>query len=211
MAPLITKLYKKMKIVTLLITCLLTILSSPVHSAENISGIWSATNRTKGGLGSQWTFFENGDISLTFGALVDFKYEIKNNFILTHMTEGKILKEEFNITGDILTIKSEDSQKSKVMKWAGIPADIKQPLIGNWTYPHQTGQTALMRYTRGGLAQLSVPFIVENGKYSIQDNQVIVNFRNKEPIVYSFTRNNNQLSLKDSKTNEVTELELLKY
>lgn len=200
-----------MKIVTLLLICLLNILPAPVYSAENITGIWSATQRTKGGLGSQWIFFEGGDISLTFGALVDFRYEIKDKFILMHMTEDKIVKEEFNISGDTLTIKSEDSQEPQVMKWAGIPADIKQPLIGNWTFPHYTGQTALMRYTRGGLAQLSVPFIVENGTYSIQGNQVIITLRKKEPRAYSFTRNNKQLTLNDSKTQEVTELELLEY
>lgn len=200
-----------MKIVTLLIICLLNILSAPAFSAENITGIWSATERTKGGLGSQWIFFENGDISLTFGALVDFKYEIKDNFIFTHLDEEKIIKEEFKISGVKLTIKNEESAESKVMTWAGIPADIKQPLIGDWTYPHYTGQTALMRYTRGGLAQLSVPFVVENGTYSIQGNKVVITFRNKEPRAYLFTRNEKELSLKDSTTNEVTELQILEY
>ena len=198
-----------MKTIALLIICL--IYPNSAYSAENITGIWSATNRTKGGLGSQWTFFESGDVSLTFGALVDYKYEINNKFILMYMDEGKIAKEEFLISGDTLTIKSEESQEPKVMKWAGIPADIKQPLIGNWTYPHYTGQTALMRYTRNGLAQLSVPFIVEDGTYSINGNQLVIMLRNKEPRAYSFTHTNKQLSLKDSKTNEVTELELLEY
>lgn len=200
-----------MKTIALLIICLINIFPNSAYSAGNITGIWSATSRTKGGLGSQWTFFESGDVSLTFGALVDFKYEINGNFILMHMDEGKITKEEFLISGNKLTIKNEKSQEPMVMEWAGIPADIKQPLIGNWTYPHHTGQTALMRYTRGGLAQLSVPFIVENGTYSIQGNQFVITLRNKEPRAYSFTRNNKQLSLKDSKTNEVTELELLEY
>jgi hypothetical protein len=184
---------------------------NPAYSEENIIGIWSATTRTKGGLGSQWSFFESGDVSLTFGALVDFKYEIKDNFINTHMSEGKIKKEELIISGNTLTIKSEKSHNPKVMKWAGIPTEVKQPLIGNWTYKHYTGQTALMRYTRGGLAQLSVPFIVENGTYSMQDNQAVITLRNKEPRVYSLTRKNKILSLKDSKTNEVIELELLEY
>jgi len=200
-----------MKTIALLLICLINILPSPVCSEENITGIWSATNRTKGGLGSQWTFFEGGDVSLTFGALVDFKYEIKNNFILMHISEDKITKEEFTISEGTLTIKSEDSQKPMVMKWAGAPAETNHPLIGNWTYQHYTGQTALKRYTSHGLAQLSVPFIVENGTYSIQGNQVVIMLRNKEPRTYFFTRNNKQLSLKDSKTNEVTDLELLEY
>jgi hypothetical protein len=200
-----------MKKTILLLICLLNILPATVCSAENITGIWSATKRTKGGLGSQWIFFENGDISITFGALVDFKYEIKDNFILMHMSENKILKEQFIISGDTLTIQNEDSNEPTIMKWAGIPAEIKQPLVGDWTYPHHTGQIALMRYTRGGLAQLSVPFIVENGTYSIQDNQVVITIRNKEPRTYSFTHNNKQLSLNDSKTNEYSDLELLEY
>ncbi len=128
-----------------------------------------------------------------------------------HMSDDETVKEEFNISGDALTIKSEDSKKPKVMKWAGIPADINQPLIGNWTFPHDTGEIALMRYTRGGLAQLSVPFIVENGKYSTQGNEVVIHFRDKEPRAYLFIRNNKQLTLEDSKTKEVTELELLEY
>ena len=200
-----------MKLVTSLLICLLNILPEPSLSAENITGIWSATERTKGGLGSQWTFFENGIISLTFGALVDFKYEIEDNFILMHMAGDKEIKEEFNISGDTLTIKSENSPETQIMKWAGIPADIKQPLIGNWTYPHYTGQTALMRYTRGGLAQLSVPFVVENGTYSIRASQVVIAFRNKETKAYSFVRNKNKLTLEDLKTKEVTVLELLEY
>lgn len=197
--------------VALILICLINIFPNSVYSEENINGIWSATTRTKGGLGSQWTFFESGDVSLTFGALVDLKYELKNNFILMYMADDKVSKEEFTISRGTLTIKTENSQEPKVMKWAGVPAKTNHPLIGNWTYPHYTGQTALMRYTSHGLAQLSVPFIVENGLYSIQGNQVVIKLRDKEPRAYFFKRNNNQLSLQDSKSYEITDLELLEY
>ena len=200
-----------MKTIGLLLIFAINLLPAPAYSQDEIIGIWSASNRTKGGLGSQWTFFRNGNVSLTFGALVDFKYEIQNNYILMHMSKDKIVKEEFTISGDTLTIKSEEYKEPKVMKRAGIPADTKQPLIGNWTYPHYTGQTAFMRYTSHGLAQLSVPFIVESGTYSSEGNRIVIRLHNKEPRTYLFTRNNMKLSLKDSKTKEISDLELLEY
>lgn len=38
--------------------------------------MWSSSSRTKGGLGPQWIFTQAGNATHTFGALVDFKYEV---------------------------------------------------------------------------------------------------------------------------------------
>jgi hypothetical protein len=189
-------------------------------SDESVEGIWSAVVRTKGGLGSQWTFLPKGEVSYTFGALVDFKYEIEDDYIkmrlieTTEETKNDTITERFTITKNTLTVVNNNSSEKQIMEWAGIPSPPKtktHPIVGNWTYTHYTGQPALMRYSSKGIVQLTVPFTVENGSYSREGGKITVKFHNEEPVEYTVKRNGNGLILKNPKETKETELQLFEY
>ena len=58
------------------------------HASTDLTGIWSAVVRTRGGLGAQMIFTATEAIS-TFGALVDFNYKIDGTLIkMTSMEPG---------------------------------------------------------------------------------------------------------------------------
>jgi hypothetical protein len=94
---------------SLLLACLTLFSSSPAVAGDDVVGMWSSSSRTKGGLGSQRTFTEDGNVTNTFGALVDFKYEVNGSQVTMALLapDGSVKKEivtqEFLINGDTLT------------------------------------------------------------------------------------------------------------
>src|SRR5262245_36736220 len=78
-------------------------------AAVDVTGIWSAAVRTRGGLGAQMMFTATDAIS-TFGALVDFKYVLDGTLIkMTSMqprdqAPAETISQEFKIEGDKMTL-----------------------------------------------------------------------------------------------------------
>src|SRR5438874_10649983 len=92
---------------------------APALADDSVVGIWSQVSRTKGGLGSQWVFTKEGTCTYTFGALVDFKYEIEGNRLkMTLLQSGanEVSTEEILIEGDTLTENPKTPERKQVMK-----------------------------------------------------------------------------------------------
>ena len=132
------------------------------QATDDLIGIWSAQVRTKGGLGAQMTFTAAGDITSTFGALIDLKYEIdQDKFKMTiagpdERPMSTLIGREFKIDGDQLTINQGDLGPPQVMTRVGMPHRDAHPIVGDWSFTHSTGATAVQRFSRKGTAQLSV-------------------------------------------------------
>ena len=173
----------------------------PAFRDDEVVGIWSSASRTKGGLGSQWVFTKDGSATYTFGALVDFKYDIKGNH--TTMTllgpdqsvTKEVWLEEFSIDGAILTVNPRTPAGKQVMKRAGETYPGAHPIVGDWTYTHYTGGLALMRYSREGIAQLSVPFQTITGTYHINQGILAIAWRDQESVNSKFRREKSALVL----------------
>ena len=178
-----------------------------VSAEDSMVGIWSSLARTKGGLGSQWVFTKEGKVTHTFGALVDFKYEIKGNRIKTtfqgtDQTINEVTDEEFTIDGETLTLNPRTPDRKQVMKRAGKPYKGAHALVGVWTYTHYTGGPALMRYSREGIVQLSVPFRTLAGTYRINQGVLNIELADQKAITSKFKRDNNLLILTEGTTAE---------
>src|SRR5258705_11785924 len=93
----------------LFLSCLILLSSLPAVADDDLVGIWSSSSRTKGGLGPQWIFKKDGNLSHTFGALVDFKYEVNGSQIKMTLlapdrsATSEVSTQEFSIDGDMLT------------------------------------------------------------------------------------------------------------
>src|SRR5262245_17578955 len=129
-------------------------------AAIDLTGIWSAEVRSRGGLGPQM-IFTAVDATSTFGALVDFKYEIQGTLLKLSLmdphgpTPPDAITQEFKIEGDSMTVMIAGGQRL-VMTRVGAPHRDAHPIVGDWTYMHQTGIPALQRFSRNGITQLSV-------------------------------------------------------
>jgi hypothetical protein len=184
--------------------CLVFFGACPVFASDDVVGIWSSTTRTKGGLGPQWVFGKDGNAIHTFGALVDFKYEVLGNQIKMtllapdHSETREVSSQEFSIDGDTLIVNPLTPEKKQVMKRAGQPVKGAPALVGDWTYTHSTGGPALMRYSRSGIVQLSVPFQTHTGTYRIHQDTLSVTLRGQKPISAVVRREKEFLMLTDS-------------
>lgn len=187
-----------------LLTFLVFLGACPVFADDGVVGIWSSATRTKGGLGPQWIFEKDGKVIHMFGALVDFKYEVNSNQIKMTLlapdrSETKeVSTQEFSIDGDTLTVNPQTPEKKQVMRRATEPVKGAHSIVGDWTYTHYTGGQALMRYSRSGIVQLSVPFQTHTGTYRLRENTLSVTLRGQKPISSTIKREKDSLILTDS-------------
>jgi hypothetical protein len=79
------------------------------------------------------------------------------------------------------------------MKRGGEPYKGAHPIIGDWTYTHYTGGPALMRYSRAGIAQLSVPFQTHTGTYKINQGTLAIALHDQKQVNSNYRRENDYL------------------
>jgi hypothetical protein len=166
-------------------------------AAEDLIGIWSAEARTRGGLGGQIIFTATEAIS-TFGALIDFKYEIAGNrirFVQDPARPEASPLMEFTIAGDQLTLAQGLDGRPLVMTRTGAPFAGAHPIVGDWTYPHPAGAPAIQRFARNGAAQLRVVMQTVKGPYRTEKDSVTLQFQGRPPVKASFRREGNVLTL----------------
>jgi hypothetical protein len=171
-------------------------------AAIDVTGLWSAAVRTRGGLGAQMTFTET-EATSTFGALVDFKYEISGNLIkMTSMEprdpQNAEMTQEFKIEGDTMTV-TFGNGASQIMTRVGAPHRDAHPIVGDWAYQHQTGVPAVQRFSSKGIMQLSAPFVTYKGPYRIEGETMHIQFAGVPAVAITVQREGNRLTTRDEK------------
>jgi hypothetical protein len=176
--------------------------ASVAHAKDGeIMGTWAADARTKGGLGSMMVFSESGIVTTTFGALVDFTYEIDGQRIRTIYKKGKTgssdHEEEYKIVADTLIIDGEnpDPAMRLEMKRIGLVTPGTQPVVGVWQFMHYTGIPATWQYTTNGLAQLSVPMHTSRGRYTISGSNLSLTMDGESPTEFKIEIRGDSLTL----------------
>ena len=175
------------------------------QASTDLAGIWSAVVRTRGGLGAQMIFTATEAIS-TFGALVDFSYKIEGTLIkMTSMEPGAmpvVMAQEFKIDGNTLTITSS-AGPAVVMTRVGQPLPDADPIVGDWSFTHQTGVPAVQRFSRTGVTQLSVPFKTSKGPYRITGDTLHLAFEGAPATTFTVTRDGDRLTARDAQGREI--------
>ena len=104
--------------------------------------------------------------------------------------------------GDTLTENPLTPDRKQVMMRTGKPYKDAQPIIGEWTYKHYTGGPALMRYSRAGVVQLSVPFQTLTGTYRTNQGTLTITLGDQKTVSYKFKRDRDFLVLADGEGKE---------
>jgi len=162
------------------VAVLTLLVSVAAYGDPVIDGVWSSATRSKGGLGSQWVFTKNGTTTYSFGALVDFTYEIDGEHI--HMIllnefgvpTDNVTVQKFSAKDDTITIYREESGEDRIMERVGRSNPDSHPIVGVWTFTHFTGGPAILRYRKSGRGQLSVPFEYKTGIYQVNGDEISI-------------------------------------
>lgn len=175
----------------------------PAVAAESLAGLWSGTERTRGGLAPQWVLAPNGIATRSFGALVDYRYGIQGSRLsLTELDENhrptsKVTTQDFTLLGDALTMNPTKPEGRQLMKRVGQPFPGTHPIVGEWSFKHYSGGLAYMRFGRGGIAQLSVPFETATGTWSLEGDRLATQFKEKKPVASPWRLENGFLHFRE--------------
>lgn len=176
-------------------------------AAPDVTGLWSAAVRTRGGLGAQMAFTAT-DVTSTFGALVDFKYEIEGPRLKMASMEAReptppeAAAREFTIEADKLMIMIE-GKTAQIMTRVGLPHPGAHPIVGDWTHMHYTGVPAVQRFSRNGITQLSVPFRTHSGPYRLENDTAHIQFTGMPALALTLKREGDVLTTRDAQGKDI--------
>jgi hypothetical protein len=161
-----------------------------------IVGKWAADNRTKGGLGAMLIFARDGNVASTFGAIVDFKYQVEGDTIkMIFADSDEQVTERYEIIADKLIANPADPKKREERTRVEVAQAGTAPIVGLWQFKHYTGGIATMHYRSNGLGQLSVPMKTSKGHYKVEGHELTMEFEGEPTSKMTFEVSGEHLSL----------------
>jgi hypothetical protein len=169
---------KKSKISFSLVCSVLTLcfLSAEPLIAQNkslkqkklIVGEWFPLNTSKGGLGTGYTFNEDGMFISAMGAYVVFNYKLEKDTLISILPDEKEIKQKIEIINTKMIIGS-DGQNMELTRIEGVN---NTGIIGKWTGNHYTGSKQIIDFTASQKEFLSVPMRTKKGTYEMKDDLI---------------------------------------
>lgn len=165
-------------------------------------GRWESVNRSRGGLGSIIDFNADGSLTTTIGAIVDFTYEVNKGRLTTTYVDpqtGKIEKttNAIRFEGDTLVEKNGNGRGNDIRMTRQTAANPSEPLLGTWRYPHYSGSTAFVTFTKDGRRLLRVPLTVDAGTWVATSDQLTMQIAAREPITTTYHIDGDVLTIND--------------
>jgi hypothetical protein len=159
----------------------LGICTSTAHAqdvAPALVGRWDAVTRSTGGIGQIMELRADGSMTHWYAVMVEFTYVVQGSLLITSFapaTGGAVEQTttEIRFEGDVLIQKSAGSgglETRMDRKRPGGPQD--PPIVGVWSYPHDTGKTAFMLYTADGRLIFRLPIRAARGRWSVSGDQL---------------------------------------
>jgi len=152
-------------------------------------------------------FDANGTTTYTFGAVVDFQYNVQGDTISMTVVnpDGSkttdTLSQTFLLRQETLTLNPDKGQEQQVMRRSSASAS-SDPLIGEWTYTHYTGGPAFMRYSSRRSAQLTVPMKATKGTFRIEGTAVRIDLAGQGVMRATVSEDGKLLTVKDGQSRE---------
>ncbi|MES2995763.1 MAG: hypothetical protein V4733_03035 [Verrucomicrobiota bacterium] len=167
-----------------------------LHAEENpLLGRWGADVRSKGGLGALLVFEDNGTVTSTFGALVDFNYKADGKMITMSFNDAPDkVTQPYQISGDKMVVEPAHPENREERTRVGAAKPGTNPIVGLWKFKHDTGAVATVQYTSGGTGQLSVPMTTETGQYKVHGKIVTLEFKGRAEPTFTLTLAGNHLT-----------------
>jgi hypothetical protein len=169
---------KKNKISLLLVCSALTLCflstepsiaqSKSLKQEELIVGEWFPLNTSKGGLGTAYTFNEDGTFITAMGAYVVFNYKLEKDSLISIIPGEKEIKQKIEIKSTKMILGSNGQN----MEFTRIGGDNNAGIIGKWTGNHYTGSKQIIDFTSSQKEFFSLPMQTKNGTYEIKSDLI---------------------------------------
>lgn len=173
----------------------------PAHAATDVLGLWSSISKSKGGLGTQLNLSSDGSLTQIVGAVVDFRYEVREGKIAMTFESGeKAMTRAFELRDNALVFEPGKPSEQVMQRTSESPASAG--LVGEWNYQHYTGGPALLRYSTRNVGQLVVPMAMLRGRYDLDASRMKVTLEGQTAVPYDFRVEDDALTLRDESGKE---------
>jgi hypothetical protein len=188
----------------------------PVCADTNIVGDWASVSRSKGGIGTIWIFESNGKLTQIASAIVDFSYRTDDGHIIMvprindRVANDPPILNSFEFSEDVktLTLSPDGTSNKKVLQRVGAVVDDTKPIVGEWSFTHDSGALASMRFSRRGEVQLRVLLKSTSGAYSFTDGKLTATLPGRSVMEFSVESKGDRISLQG---NQGPSLQLVKF
>lgn len=181
-------------------------------------GRWESVVRSTGGLGQVMEFRPDGTMTQWTAVLVELTYQVHGPLLLTfyrHPGSGATETQAAGIRfeGDVMIQKDPQGggETRLTRRRAGGPQDA--PIVGVWSTPHETGQTAFLLYTSDGRVVFRLPIRADRGRWTASGDQLTLASGPSAPTTVRYTVQGDRLVLVDSLSKQTvySRAEVLEY
>jgi len=181
-------------------------------------GRWESVVRSTGGIGQVIEFRPDGTMTQWTAVLVELTYQVHGPLLLTlyrHPGSGATETQAAGIRfeGDAMIQKDPQTggETRLTRKRAGGPQDA--PIVGVWSTPHETGQTAFLLYTSDGRVVFRLPIRADRGRWSASGDQLTLASGPSSSTIVRYAVQGDRLVLIDSLGKQIvyTRAEVLEY
>jgi len=181
-------------------------------------GRWESVARSAGGLGQVLEFRPDGSMTRWIAVLVELTYQVHGPLLLSfyrHPGSGATETQAAGIRFEGNVMIQRDPQTGAetrlTRKRAGGPQDM--PIVGVWTTPHETGQTAFLLYTADGRVVFRLPIRAERGRWSWSSDQLTMDLGPSTTSTVRYQVQGDRLALIDSqnKQTQFSRAEVIDY
>lgn len=177
------------------------------HSADTTSGLigrWEAVTRSHGGLGQIIEFQGDGSMVHWFAAMVDATYRLEGARLIESFTDGgtggvRKIAPEVRFEGSELIQKDPISGEELRMTRQGAAGPQGAPIVGVWSFPHDTGVTAFVMFTPDGRMIFRLPIRADRGRWSVSGDRLAMGLSAPEMTRYRYELQGDALILTDEK------------
>jgi len=196
------QLFSQGLVVTWLFTLVMISPSTASLSAQEVSivGKWESVTRSRGGIGSTLDFHSDGTVSLTPGAMLDLNYRLDGTRLVMSFTDpgsGEVSENTVNvhISGDsMMQSDPESGQEIRLVRAQAARTDTL-PIVGTWSFTHQTGGIAFQIFTADGNMHLRVPARTDRGTYVISADSLTIIIEGQDPRQVRYAIDGTKLTL----------------
>ena len=195
--------------------------TQPVHSADTTSGLigrWDSVTRSRGGIGQIIEFQADGSIVLWAAAMVEATYRLEGARLIESYTDGGTggrgtIEAEVRFEGSEVIQKDPISGEEVRMARQGPAGPQGAPIVGVWSFPHETGVTAFMMFTPDGRMIFRLPMRSERGRWSASGDSLTMGPAATRMKRYQYKLDGDRLTLTDEagKQQDYLRAELVSY
>lgn len=174
-----------------------TLACQPVLN-DDLPGLWESASISKGGIGHNIEFRQDGAFIAAVTVLVDLRYEVKDGKLYTGKKPGEPVSydsgTDIKIKHDGLTLTGLDGKPYFRNR---ISPDSDSSIVGIYKYRHNTGATVYEFYTADGIMHFRLPMQATQGCYTLDGTDIKLTRPGQEPQRLQYNVGPETLTLDD--------------